>query len=202
MALEQEQAAAARAILSLAKSGQIELAYPSFVLCEPFETIIRARRDCNILEKSLVERLSHLERSAPYKTAVLDADPAVTLWKSAYISQMRLLHTIFGQLLSVGRCIYVSASDFGDAIMYQEGLEFSPQDSIIYAAMIADLKKQSAQKMKCFLSRDHKAFGRENDRSIKDELGKHNCRYIGSFIQGLDFVKSTINSSGYLDDTK
>ena len=67
-----------------------------------------------------------------------------------------------------------------------------PQDSIIYAAMIADIKKRSLQERKYFLSRDRKAFGNDDDRDIKAELETYNCRYIGSFVQGLDAIQSEL----------
>jgi hypothetical protein len=70
--------------------------------------------------------------------------------------------------------------------------KLSPQDSIIYSAMVADLKKQPEQETKCFLSRDRKAFGNDDYRSIKAELEKHNCRYISSFAQGLSFIQQKI----------
>jgi len=35
-------------------------------------------------------------------------------------------------------------------------------------------------------------FGSDTDRSIKVELEKHNCRYIGSFTQALDFIQSSL----------
>ena len=44
IALEQEQSSAARSIISLAESHQIELAYPSFALGESLENIMRARK--------------------------------------------------------------------------------------------------------------------------------------------------------------
>ena len=67
IALEQEQSSAASSILSLAEYHQIELAYPSFILSEPFECIVRARRERNTLQRSLVNVLNNLKRSKPHK---------------------------------------------------------------------------------------------------------------------------------------
>ncbi|HWS84808.1 MAG TPA: hypothetical protein VN207_11190 [Ktedonobacteraceae bacterium] len=91
---------------------------------------------------------------------------------------------------------------FGKHRRIKRSLTLAHQDSIIYAALIADLKKQPTQGIKCFLSRDRKAFGYDDDRSIKDELGKYNCRYIGSFTQGLDFIKKAIDASRSTDNAK
>lgn len=75
---------------------------------------------------------------------------------------------------------------------YQRSLNLSLQDSIIYSAVVADLKSQPIEETKCFLSRDRKAFGRDVDHRIKAELRKYNCRYIGSFSQGLDFIQRSL----------
>jgi predicted nucleic acid-binding protein len=192
MALEQEQSSAARSILSLAESHQIELAYPSFVLSEPFESVVRARRERNILQRSLVRALNDLKRSEPHKRIMLDLESAINVLGDAHVRQIDLLYTTFGQLVSVGRCIDINEANFRDALVYRNSLDLSPQDSIIYSAMVADLKKQPEQKIKCFLSRDRKAFGNDDYRSIKVELEKHNCRYIGSFMQGLSFIQQKL----------
>ncbi len=192
IALEQEQSSAARSIFSLAESRQIELAYPSFVLSEPFESVMRARRERNTTYKSLEKVLSDLERSEPHKQIMLDLKPVINVLKNAHKMQIDLLYTIFGQLARIGRCIHIDASIFGDASAYRDSLDLSPQDSIIYSAMVADLKKQPEQERKCFLSRDRKAFGNDDYRSVKAELEKHNCRYIGSFTQALDFIRSSL----------
>lgn len=194
IALEQEQASAARSIISLAEGGLIELAYPSFVLSEPFESIMRARRERNTTHKSLEKVLSDLQRSEPHKQIMLDLKPVINVLKIAHKRQIRLLYANFCQLARVGRCIHIDESVFGDASIYQDSLDFSPQDSIIYFAMLSDLKKQPKQEMKCFLSRDRKAFGNDNYRSIKAELEKYNCRYISSFTQALDFIQNSLKT--------
>ncbi len=194
IALEQEQSSAARSIISLAESHQIELAYPSFALSEPSENMMRARRERNVTQKSLEKILIDLERSESHKQIALDLKPAVSTLKSVYASQMGLLCATVEQLLNAGRCINMDTSNFREALAYQRNVELSLQDSIIYSAVIADLKNQPIEEGKCFLSRDHKAFGRHGDYKIKTELGKYNCRYIGSFAQGLDFIHSSLRT--------
>ncbi|HWS83878.1 MAG TPA: hypothetical protein VN207_06420 [Ktedonobacteraceae bacterium] len=192
IALEQEQSSAARSIISLAESRQIELAYPSFVLSEPFESIMRARREHNGLQASLIKAFNYLKRSEPYKRIMLDFEPMISTLENAYGRQMDLLDTAFDQLIGVGRYISINTPSYREALMYRRSLELSPQDSIIYSAVVADLKGQPQDEEKCFLSRDRKAFGRDPDHGVKVELGKYNCRYISSFTQGLDFIWSSL----------
>jgi hypothetical protein len=123
---------------------------------------------------------------------MLDFEPMVSMLKNAYGRQIDLLHAAFDQLISVGRCISIDISSFREASTYRRSLELSPQDSIIYSAVIADLRKQPQDEAKCFLSRDRKAFGSNADLGVKVELEKYNCRYIGNFTQGLDFIQSSL----------
>jgi hypothetical protein len=192
MALEQEQSSAACSILSLAESHQVELAYPSFVLSEPFENVVRARRERNILQRSLVKTLNDLKRSEPHKRIMLDLELAINVLGDAHVRQIDLLYTIFGQLAYIGRCIHIDEANFRDASTYRDSLGLSPQDSTIYSAMVADLKKQPEEEAKCFLSHNRKTFSSDTDRSIKVELEKYNCHYISSFTQALDFIRSSL----------
>jgi len=140
--------------------------------------------------------LSKLQRSEPHRQIVLDLEPVITILRAAHLRQLDLLHSTFDRLLSVGECINVDVSSFREALQYQRNLGLSPQDSIIYSAIIADLKTRSEKEPKCFLSRDRRAFDNEDDRSIKAELESYHCRYIGNFTQGLSFIQSMLAETG------
>lgn len=194
MALEQEQCSFAHTIVSLAANCQIELAYPSFVLSEPIESIMRARRERNITQKSLENIIDGLERSESHKQNVDHLEKSIEILENVHGSQAALLCIILEQLLHAGRCMSIDLASFREASAYQRNLKLSLQDSIIYSAMIADLKNQPQDEVKCFLSRDHRAFGSDADQRIKTELAKYNCRYIGSFSQGLNFIQRSLQA--------
>jgi predicted nucleic acid-binding protein len=196
MALEQEQLVAAEAILSLAENNKIKLVFPSFVLSEPFEGVMRESRERNALHSALVKTLQNLRRSEPYKSIMIDLEPVVNTLRDAHTRQLDLLHSTFDRLLSVGECVELNVSIFKAALNYQKSLSLAPQDSIIYSSVVADLQLRPSEEEKCFLSRDKKAFGNSDDRSIKAELEAYHCRYIGSFIQGLSFIQHYIQGVG------
>lgn len=81
---------------------------------------------------------------------------------------------------------------FREASVSRHNLKLLLQDSIIYSAIMADLKSQPEEEAKCFLSRDYRAFGSDADHRIKAELAKYHCRYIGSFAQGLNFIQRSL----------
>lgn len=95
-------------------------------------------------------------------------------------------------MISVQHCTPFSL--IMECVTYQKSLYLAPQDSIIYATMVADLKKQPEKEQKWVLSRDKKAFDNDDDHSIKSELEIYNCRYIGNLAQGLTFIQHTLKA--------
>lgn len=190
VAFEQEQVLVTNTILQLAETDKIRLIFPSFVLSEPFETIMRRKREREDMHKDLTKMLNQLNRSHSYKKSVLDIKTVTEVLLMIHVKQLELLYSTFEKLLTYGQCIEIDALCFKEALQYQQSLGLAPQDSIIYAAIISHLKTSSVDEQKCFLSQDRKAF--DNDRGIKDELAKYNCRYIGNFGQGLNFIHSVL----------
>ena len=193
MALEQEQASLAQAILDLAENNRIKLIFPNFVFSEPFERILREKRERNVLYNSLVKVLRDLQRSESHKDIIRDMKPVTSILREASSRQIVLLHSTFERLLHVGECINISADHFKSVSAYQQDLNLSPQDSIIYATIIEDLQARPKAEKKCFLSRDRKGFDQSSD--IKATLNAHTCRYIGSFRQALDYIQHTLQNA-------
>lgn len=194
IALEQEQLLAAEALLALAETKKMKIAFPNFILSEAFERVMRERRERNALYNSLEKSLKDLQRSEPHKNIMLDMEPVFRTLKEAHFRQLDRLHSTFEKLFSIGECISVDATCFRSALGYQQYLNLGPQDSIIYAAIITNLQQTSSDEKKCFLSRDRKAF--DKDQTIKAELDHYNCRYSGSFLQGFEYIQSTLHDAG------
>lgn len=128
MALEQEQASLAQAILDLAENKRIKLIFPNFAFSEPFERILREKRERNVLYSSLVKALKDLQRSEPHKDIMDDMEPVAKVLREASARQLALLHSTFERLLSIGECVNISADHFKNVLTYQEILRLSPQD--------------------------------------------------------------------------
>ena len=143
----------------------------------------------------LVPMLKKLQRSTPFREDISGLITASAILKDAYTRQIGLLHSTFDKLLSVGECIEINVVNFREAVRYQTTASLAPQDSIIYAAIIEDLKSRPKEEQKCFLSRDEKAF---DNPTIKQELGIYNCRYIKNFNDGLQFIQHSIQKAEWL----
>jgi predicted nucleic acid-binding protein len=189
IALEQEQSSSAEAILELAESNTIELAFPSFALSEPFSTIMHRNKERADLHQSLMVTLRQLQRSEPNKQTILDLQPLLIILKNAVNREFDLLHSTVARLLKNGKTVELNEPNLRQALVYQSQFDLRPQDSVIYSTLITDMQQRSHAEAKCFLSRDKEAFS--TNPAIRPELASYNCRYIGNFAQGLDFIKHT-----------
>ncbi len=190
VALEQEQFASAEAILKLVEENKIKLAFPSFALSEPFATVMRRDKERSVLIESLTVTLRQLQRSEPDKQIALVLQPLLVLLqdaKDAVSGEFSRLHSTVARLLKIGTSIELDESTLEQAKNYQRLFNLKPQDSIIYSTIIADMQRRPHGEMKCFLSRDRKAFS--TNPGIRSELASYNGRYIGNFAQGLSFIQ-------------
>jgi predicted nucleic acid-binding protein len=189
LALEQEEVLAAEAILKLAESGKITLAFPSFILAESMENILRKRAERNSLHSSLVRVLKELQRSEPHKRIMVDLEAVTTVLRDSHIRELDLLYATFNRLFNIAECLDLNTFAFRSALAYQKTFALLPKDSMIYSAIIANLQTRPIGEKKCFISRDKKAFDTDEDHGLKAELEAYTCKYIGSFPNGLDFIQ-------------
>ncbi len=190
VALEQEHFSSTEAILKLAESNKIELAFPSFALSEPFATVMHRDRERKKLHGDLTVTLGQLRRSEPHKQTVLELQPVLVILKDAVNGEFGHLHSTVARLLKVSKSIELDESSLEQALNYQRKFGLKPQDSIIYSTVIANMQQRPVAEAKCFLSRDREAFS--TNPGIKSELASYNCRYIGSFAQGLSFIQHAL----------
>lgn len=193
-ALEQEQSVSAEAILKLAESKTIVLAFPSFALSEPFATVMHRDKERTVLRQSLIVTLRELQRSEPHKQAVRELEPLLAILKDAVNREFGLLHATAARLLKIGISIELDEFSLEQALAYQKQFDLKPQDSIIYSAIIANIRRRPPEEAKCFLSRDRDAFS--TNLRIRSELASYNCRCIGNFTQGLSFIEHTVEQTG------
>ena len=185
VALGQEESSSAATILQFAEDGKIELAFPGFALGEPFATITHRGRERRRLCNSLTDQLRQLQRSEPHKQVVANLQSAPIILAAVERREIDLLESTIKSMLAVGKAIELNTAIFDLALIYQHRYGQSPQDSIIYSAVIDDLKRQDPDEAKCFISQNWKDFG---DPGLIAELRTHNCHYVESFVEGLKLL--------------
>jgi hypothetical protein len=189
LAFQQEEATHADRLLQLASEKRIELVYPEFALTEPFSTINRYGNERARFLIDLNRQLSELKRSAPHQPLVADVQPLVTTLTRLQRDQMDRLESVVERMLSCGRSLPLTSTVF-DAVRHYEGqFDLSPQDAIVAASVIEDLRRVPAvgPHSRCFVSRNSKDFG-----SMIDVFDTLNCEYKPRFEAALRFVEANL----------
>lgn len=189
VALGQEQSQATEEILLLAEQGRIELAIPSFAFSEPFATITHRTRHGERLSRTLADHFRQLFRSQPHRGALEGFESVPQALIKVHKREMDLLESTVRRLLASASVLPLSLASFQEGLDLERRLGLSPQDSIIYACVLADLARRNSNEPKCFVSRNYKDFG---DPDIESQLGSLGCRYIDSYTKALDFAKERL----------
>ena len=93
-------------------------------------------------------------------------------------------------LSSVATVLPLNADVTARARQEDLNLALSPSDAVVYASVKSHLQGAPTGP-KCFLNRDSKGFAIP---SVYDELAGLGCKLIGSFDEGLDFIRSELRS--------
>lgn len=181
LALEQEQADAAEAILAQAERHQIELALPSFSLSEPFSTVTHRSRRRNALAVDVKEQLRDLRRSTAHRQDIGILEPVVRVLRQVNQRETHRLNVTVDRLLMIATVIQVDHSIFHRSIQYQSDYGLSAQDAAIYAAVLGHLTHNSSAGPHLFISRNREDFAVPG---IVSELGQHGCIFVARFDEG------------------
>ena len=75
-----------------------------------------------------------------------------------------------------------------NAITFQKSLDLSPQDSIVYASLLAHLTTESGE-LRCFITKNCKDFANPD---IEDQLTAHGCKLLTKFVNGFGVYPQSV----------
>ena len=105
---------------------------------------------------------------------------------------MRLLESTLRELLSLARTVELTKEVFEEALEFGSRFGLSPQDAVIYASVLSDLRKRPATPSRSiFVSRNYKDF---EDPDIQRQLNRFKCRYVSSYAEAAQAVESGIKT--------
>ncbi len=187
LALRQEQARSCEEILGMCGRQGLRLFIPAYSLAEPYETLVRRRRQRQRVMRDFEVEWKQLARTAAYADRAPDFEAvSALLINSAEQDATRLEH-VRGEILGLGHVIPLERSVLAASTRYQRTHDFEPQDAIVYASVVSHLEGDTADERSCFINRDSKDF---DDQRVVDELDRHRCKLLPRFDSGLDFLRA------------
>jgi predicted nucleic acid-binding protein len=188
-AFQQEECADVEKIVARAEAQLIELVIPACALTEPYETLIRRRKQRNLTLESLRNELNQIGRSQEFAD-ITQTSKAVTeaLAKSGATEAKGLEDTI-ARLLACASVTPLTKDVVALAQALQLALGLGPQDAIVLASVETHLTSLTAEPGKLFINKNHRDFLTEG---IERRLQERGCRLIPSFSNARQFIEHTI----------
>jgi hypothetical protein len=178
LALGQEQAIATEAILSSAERREVPLAVPWFSLAEPFSTIEKRSRDRNQFIGQMRRQLHDLRRSQHRGIEARALALGVARLARVGVSELDDLIGSVQRLVNAATVIPVDASAFGRAMDYRARFGFSPQDALVFAAVVGHLTDSAVPGPHVFVTKDQDDF---QGRGVGRELRALDCQLVFRF---------------------
>lgn len=174
LAWSQEEAAACDGILRLCESGGATLAIPSFCLAEPYETVLRSRKDRTDMVKLLTEERDELDRSDLYRSQVKPLDEVVGLLARISDEELERLDGVLVRITAIGKMLLPSPQAVGKRALLGEAL--AAKDAMICACVLSDLEI-CADAPRLFVTRD----SHFTDPDVQKEFRRLHCHLLFSF---------------------
>ena len=189
VALLQEEHQHCLQIIELCRQGLAHLTIPAYCLAEPHETRIRRHKDRMALKEKLAAELRQLSRTQTYQAQTTAMDQITAfLIRSTEEETARLASTV-NEVLAIANVIPLTKDVLTAAMTLEKEHGLRPQDSIVYASIVADLEKTDAGD-KCFLNKNSKDF---DDPDIVAALTARNCTLLARFESGLGYIQSQLS---------
>lgn len=188
IAFAQEESESCDSVLELAESGKINLYIPAISISEPYEVILRRSRNRVDLNNRLTVELNQLSRSRPYSEIADRSQEIVSLLISSGENEKLRLDSTLSRILDCAGVLPIEGITLRSAIEYQSSLNLSPQDSLVYSAVVNHLESTPAEE-KCFLNRNSKDFLIPD---IESQLAALQCVMIPRFSDGVEYIRNSL----------
>lgn len=189
LALLQEQHTSCEELLRLCEQARMQLVIPAYSLAEPYETLTRRHRQRKRMKAELDEELRQLARTMTYAHRLSGFQQLTTLLIDSADEEAKRLEGVHSRLLQVAEIIPLEVSILTVATQYQRTHGLSPQDALVYAAVLWHLKQYQVPQS-CFLNKNSKDF---DDPDLIAELDGYNCKLLPQFDAGCQFVLSRLS---------
>jgi predicted nucleic acid-binding protein len=189
LALRQEQFEHAERILLLAEEQQLRLVVPACSLIEPYQTLIRRRRERKEFSRRLRDEIKLLERSSLHDGMSTTSQHVAQTLDAGTEIERECLEQIIERLTRICLVPALSLEIVRLAQAMQLGYGLEPPDAIVFASIDTALQT---------LGTDPKVFVNKNSKDfatplIEGQLEKHGCRLITSFPDARQYIENELD---------
>lgn len=178
-----------RALLEMAERKEIELLLPAYSFVEPYEAIIRRRKARVQAHDTLTREIREITRSTQFEEPAHQLAELTGLLIDVGEAEQRELRNVVSQLLGIASVIELNSAILQEAMVLQDQLSMSPQDSVVFASVLSALRLHGGPA--CFITKNSKDF---SVPGVDESLAPHDCALLFDFENGVNFVRSKLVS--------
>lgn len=190
LAFGRDKFARCRDFIDMAEKGEIVLSLPAYSFVEPYEVIIRRRKSRAQVHELLLREAKEITRTAQFEQSANQLAQLTGLLIQVGESEQDELRKIISQLLDVASVIDLNPAILRQALTFQDDVGLSPQDSVVFAAILAELEKRGGPA--CFVTTNSKDFSAPG---IAEALEPYDCKLLFDFKNGLNYVRSQLGQA-------
>src|SRR5262245_28562829 len=138
------------------------------------------------MKADLDTELQQLARTATYTHRLDGFQNLTALLIDSADEEAKRLEETRSVLCNTAKIIPLDRAILEIAGRYQVAYDLSPQDALVYAAVLSHLTRSGAPQS-CFLGKNFKYF---DDSDLVEELNRYNCRLLPRFDIGYQFILS------------
>ena len=183
---EQEECASCEAMIALAEARRIELVAAAFSFVEPYGTLQRRAIARAQLSRQLRDELRELGRTAKFASDVAESALPTLLIQSTQHADGRF-ESVTDRLLAATEVLPLDRETLAEAATHRANYALTRPDALVLASVLRDPRLGLTPS--CFLNRNIKDFA---DPAIVAELARRQCKLIGRFDHGLQYVQSAL----------
>jgi len=185
-AQRQSEIADAERIVTLAEDRQIELAIPACALFEPYETLIRRKKQRSETAHKVKDEIAQLGRSQYFVNLPAASQLIVRELFEAADVERRALDDAMVRLANCATVIPLSGTMLKSSLDARQRFSLQPQDSIILSSVEHFLKERGAAES-VFANKNSADF---SDLEIVTHLEQLGCKLFASFSNARQYIES------------
>jgi hypothetical protein len=185
LAFQQEEARDVESIVVLAEHRAIELVIPACALNEPYETLVRRRKERSTTLEKLRNELRQLVRSREFAELAETSKAVTGALAASGESEARGLDATIRRLLACATVPPLSRSTIVSALEAQARFQLEPQDAVVFAS-VDEYLRDLPEGPKVFINKNYHDFLKPD---IEDYFQGHGCKLLPKFASARQFIE-------------
>jgi hypothetical protein len=187
-AFRQAEFADAEHIVILAEQRAIELAVPACALFEPYETLVRRRKQRAETVRKLRDEITQLGRSQHFEKLPQTSEAISQTLSGAAEVEHRALDEAIERLANCSTVIPLSGAMLKASLSARAQFALQPQDSIVFASVDHFLKERPGTRS-VFANKNSADFSGPEIETYLEEMG---CKLLSTFSNTRQYVESSL----------